>query len=168
MIFGCGLSRTGNKSLGDALRIIGYNPIKYPKSINDLGTVYDAAVDITVVAWLDELNVKFPEARWILTTRDLESWLKSCDRWFSRSLDQYSQHKQAYLRYYRTLVYGTETFDPEVWQAVYRQHLERIMTKFQGRESQLLIINICKGDSWDELCSFLDKLIPDAAFPRIS
>lgn len=168
MIFGCGLSRTGNKSLGNALKIIGYNPIKYPKSIDDLGRVYDAAVDITVVAWLDELDAKFPEARWILTIRDLESWLKSCEHWFGRPLEDYSQHKQAYLRHYRNLVYGTETFDPKVWQAVYYNHLDRIMTKFKGRENQLLVINICQGDSWEKLCSFLDKPIPNAAFPSIS
>ncbi len=168
MIFGCGLSRTGNKSLGNALKTLGYNPVKYPKSIDNLGTVYDAAVDITVIAWLDQLDLKFPDAKWILTIRDMDSWLKSCERWFGRSLDDCSPTKQAYLNHFRRIVYGTETFDPVVWQEVYHRHMERILAKFSERENQLLVINICQGESWDKLCSFLEKPIPEAVFPSIS
>ncbi|HBL58306.1 MAG TPA: hypothetical protein DDZ80_07210 [Cyanobacteria bacterium UBA8803] len=168
MIFGCGLSRTGNKSLGNALKILGYNPIKYPKSIDDLGTVYDAAVDITVIAWLDELEARFPEAKWILTVRDIEAWLKSCEQWFGRSLEDCSPDKQSYLRHYRRIVYGAEVFEPELWREVYYQHLDRINTRFTGREDQLLVINICQGESWDKLCNFLDKPIKNEPFPSIS
>lgn len=131
MIFGCGLSRTGNKSLGDALKILGYNPVKYPKCVDDLGSLYNAAVDITVVAWLDELDVKFPDAKWILTVRDMESWLKSCERWFARSLDSFPEYKQSYLRHYRKVVYGSDTFDRQVWGSAYDRHIDRVVNKFK-------------------------------------
>ena len=39
MIFGCGLSRTGNKSLGNALKVLGYKSVKYPKLIGELGVI---------------------------------------------------------------------------------------------------------------------------------
>lgn len=168
IVFGCGLSRTGNKSLGDALKFLGYNPIKYPKSIDDLGTTYNAAVDITVIAWLEELDAKFPDAKWILTIRDMESWLKSCENWFSRPLEQYSSHKQDYLRHYRQLVYGSDTFDRELWSSVYQQHIERVTNKFKQRSNQFLIMNICEGESWEKLCNFIGETIPNSPFPSIS
>jgi hypothetical protein len=46
--------------------------------------------------------------------------------------------------------------------------MERILAKFSERENQLLVINICQGESWDKLCSFLEKPIPEAVFPSIS
>lgn len=168
IVLGCGLSRTGNKSLGNALKILGYNPIKYPKAIDDLGTTYNAAVDITVIAWFDELDAKFPDAKWILTIREMESWLNSCEKWFSRPLEQYSAYKQDYLRHYRHLVYGADSFDRELWSTVYQQHVERVKHKFQDRPHQLLIMNICEGESWEKLCSFVGKAIPSEAFPSIS
>ena len=168
MIFGCGLSRTGNKSLGNALKVLGYKPVKYPKSIEELGVIYDAAVDITVIAWLDELDRKFPDAKWILTVRDMDSWLQSCERWFGRSLEDFTPYKQSYLRHYRQLVYGTESFDPILWQEVYHQHINRIKTKFEGRADQLLVMDICQGESWEKLCTFLNKPLPDTLFPSIS
>lgn len=168
MIFGCGLSRTGNKSLGDALRVLGYKSVKYPKSIDDLVSEYNAAVDITVVAWLDELDVRFPDAKWILTIRDIESWLKSCERWFGRSLDEYPEYKQDYLRHYRLMVYGSDTFDAKLWQSVYHQHIERVANKFKDRSGQLLVMNICQGESWEKLCTFIGKEVPNAPFPSIS
>ncbi|HBE19862.1 MAG TPA: hypothetical protein DEG17_25400 [Cyanobacteria bacterium UBA11149] len=168
MIFGCGLSRTGNKSLGNALKVLGYNPVKYPKSIEELGVIYDAAVDITVIAWLDELDRKFPDAKWILTIRDMDSWLASCARWFGRSLEDCTPYKQSYLRHYRQIVYGTESFDPLLWQEVYHHHIDRINTKFEGCSDRLLVMDICQGESWEKLCHFLDKPIPDTPFPSIS
>lgn len=168
LVFGCGLSRTGNKSLGDALKTLGYNPIKYPKSIDDLGSTYNAAVDITVIAWLDELDARFPDAKWILTIRDMESWLKSCDRWFGRSLDVYPQYKQDYLRHYRRVVYGSEKFDRNLWCSVYHQHIDRVKNKFSQRQNQLLIMNICEGENWDNLCDFLGMPVPKLSFPSIS
>ncbi|NEN88671.1 MAG: hypothetical protein F6K48_06950 [Okeania sp. SIO3H1] len=167
MVFGCGLSRTGNKSLGRALKILGYNQIKYPESIDELGTVYDAAVDITVIAWLDKLDTKFPDAKWILTVREMEQWLKSCENWFNRSLDNYSPEKQLYMLEIRRQVYGTEQFSREIWQDIYQRNFNRVVTKFSGGEDRLLIFNICQGESWSKLCNFLGKTIPDTPFPSI-
>ena len=166
-VFGCGLSRTGNKSLRDALRILGYNPVKYPKSIDELGHVHNAAVDITVIAWLDELDMRFPEAKWILTLRNLDAWLEGCERWFARDISDFPAAKQAYLRYYRRVVYGAENFEPDIWRQAYYRHLDRMQTTFKGREHQLLVFEICQGESWPELCNFLDQPIPNQPFPSI-
>jgi Sulfotransferase domain len=168
IIFGCGLSRTGNKSLGDALRVLGYKPVKYPKSIEELGSIYDAAVDITVIAWIDELEARFPDAKWIFTQRDIDSWLKSCDRWFGRSLADCSEHKKSYLMHFRRAVYGQETFDPQIWRNVYQQHEQRMLERFKNRPEQFMVMNICGGDSWDKLCNFIGKPAPNASFPSIS
>jgi hypothetical protein len=171
MIFGCGLSRTGNKSLGQALKLLGYRPVKYPKSIDELGDTPDtcnAAVDITVIAWLDELETRFPDAKWILTVRDVDEWLDACDRWFARPIDQFPDYKQAYLRHYRQMVYGADTFDRVIWREAYHRHMDRMKVRFGDRPDQFLVMNICGGDTWDVLCQFLNIPIPDLDFPSIS
>ncbi len=167
MIFGCGLSRTGNKSLGRALSVLGYRTVKYPKVIEELGSLYDAAVDITVIAWMDELDAKFPDAKWVLTLRDVDEWIAGCDRWFARRIDTFPDFKQTYLRHYRQVVYGAEDFDPQVWRDAYHRHIDRVLQHFQDRPEQLLKINICEGEGWDVLCPFLGHDIPDQPFPSI-
>ncbi|MEO0835531.1 MAG: sulfotransferase, partial [Cyanobacteria bacterium J06642_3] len=37
---------------------------------------------------------------------------------------------------------------------------------FRDRESDLLILNLCSGQGWSELCSFLNCAVPNLAFPK--
>lgn len=166
MIFGCGLSRTGNTSLAQALRILGYTPIKYPLSFKGLGNIYNAAVDITVIAWLDQLDFNFPDAKWILTVRDIEDWLKSCEIFFNRSLSDFDPSIKSFFIETRKVVYGRDTFDRCVWLEVYNKHYHRVITKF--KPEKLLILNLDNDNSWEKLCSFIEKPIPNVTFPYLN
>ena len=80
-IFGIGLSRTGTLSLTEALKELGYRTVHYPpipkffKYIDE----NDAFTDITVSCNYKILDKKYLGSKFILTIRDKESWLKSCE-----------------------------------------------------------------------------------------
>ena len=46
-IFGIGLSKTGTSSLSEALEILGYSTVHFPRSLSEIA-YYDAATDSTV------------------------------------------------------------------------------------------------------------------------
>ena len=167
MIFGCGLSRTGNTSLGQALKILDYNPIKYPLNFQELGSIYNAAVDITVIAWLDELDSKFPDAKWILTVRNTNDWLNSCENFFNRSLSNFDTSIQDEFMQIRKIVYGSDSFDRLQWLDIYNNHYKRVVRKFPD-EQKLLILNLKNDNPWGKLCAFLEKPIPLVQFPYLN
>ena len=82
-IFGIGLSKTGTTSLHVALEILGYSSVHYPVTWEEFDR-YDAAHDITVASRFEELDKLYPGSRFILTLRDLNQWLRSCENHFDR------------------------------------------------------------------------------------
>lgn len=81
-VIGIGLPRTGTCSLSKALTILGYSVQHFPLNIKSKWREYltkrDAIVDITMLGFRPkELFEKFPEAIFIYTKRDNESWVKS-------------------------------------------------------------------------------------------
>jgi hypothetical protein len=47
-----------------------------------------------------------------------------------------------------------------------REHCEKDMIDyFKNRQKDFLIIKICDGEGWNELCNFLDVDIPNKPFP---
>ena len=92
MIFGIGLSRTGTSSLNSALNELGikskhflYFPVStsipYPYfSLN----VYSGALDTPIAANFKKLDKMYPNSKFILTIRDIDSWLESCKKFFTQ------------------------------------------------------------------------------------
>lgn len=89
-VFGIGLSRTGTQSITSAMRILGYKTVHYPQILlykaGKLSTDFkplenfDAAFDTPVTRFYKELDRNFPASKFILTVRDIDSWLKSCEK----------------------------------------------------------------------------------------
>jgi len=89
-VFGLGLSRTGTRSLTAALHVLGIDTMHYPMDPASLETLvrgdarfplldhYDGITDITTIPFFAELDRLHPGAKFILTTRDEASWLRSC------------------------------------------------------------------------------------------
>jgi hypothetical protein len=63
-------------------------------------------------------------------------------------------------------MYGCLSFDPDRFLAAYRRHDRAVKDHFAGREEDLLILNVCGGDGWNKLCSFLNKPVPSKSFPK--
>jgi hypothetical protein len=75
------------------------------------------------------------------------------------------QHEY-FIEFIRTAVYGAIALeDDSKLGDVYDAHHRDVMEYFKNRPSDLLVMDITKGQGWDILCPFVNKPIPDAAFP---
>ena len=166
-IFGVGLGRTGTVSLARAMRVLGYTVKHNPSNIGAV-KAYDFCNDIFISARYKFFDYVFPQAKFVLTVRDLESWIESSCRHAAKkggtitddgpdvSLDRAEN---------RFLVYGIIHFDEKVFREVFLKFNEEIIKHFQGREHKLLVMDISSGEGWEKLCPFLGKSVPNCSFP---
>ncbi|HEY3324860.1 MAG TPA: sulfotransferase [Planctomycetota bacterium] len=169
-IFGIGLSRTGTRSLTRALELLGFKAVHYPVDLQEIEE-NDAATDIPVAAQYQELDRLFPGSKFILTLRERETWLRSCQRHLTdpervRALNALPERAREYRLRIRQQVYGTTGFEPKAYTDAYERHLAEVRAYFAERRECLLEIDICAGEGWVRLCPFLERPMPKLAFPR--
>lgn len=174
-VFGIGLSRTGTTSLSQALEVLGFRTKHYPFPRSFAGRLlgirpplleqYDAFTDISVIPFYKRLDKRFPGSRFILTERDLDEWLDSC-RTFPRFRSGFEPNDVVLA--VRRAVYGIESFDVDLFRAAHLAHVADVERHFRDRPGDLLRMDICAGDGWEPLCTFLDRPVPDAPFPRLN
>jgi sulfotransferase family protein len=124
-------------------------------------------VDIPVAPYYQQLDALYPGSRFILTVRNKAAWLRSieshwrlfrqwcrCDRQFGR-----------FSEFVATAVYGTMEFDAQRFSSVYDLHERSVRDYFRHRPRDLLVMDICAGDGWNQLCPFLDRKVFTEAFP---
>jgi len=177
-IFGIGLQKTETTSLSSALEILGYKTIQSPRKIlkyngNELSidyskmNGYDAFLDIPIVYFYKELDKKFPNSKFILTTRDLDKWTKSAEKHFTKTRAIFRENVRGKkVKEYVIKSLGNDVFNYERFVTAYQNHNKQVQDYFQNRKKDFLIMNICEGDSWEKLCSFLNKPIPKENFPQ--
>jgi hypothetical protein len=166
VIFNIGLPKTGTTSICRALNILGYKCVhdfvdvslellkcNNKDSFIDASKKYNSFSGGMSICYkqLDEL---FPDSKFILSTRELESWIKSCSRWFRRISN--SEIRKAIFK-------GHTRFNNEIFVEVYNEHIANVKKYFKGRD--ILIFDIEK-DGWNELCGFLNKELPNRGFPH--
>jgi len=97
-----------------------------------------------------------PEAYFILNTRDMASWLESRKKHVYENLKnkQYCNSKKA----------KWVEIDEKKWKQEYVEHHESVLNFFQGKK--ILIFDVCKGDGYSKLCSFLNLDIVREDFPK--
>ena len=166
-VFGIGISKTGTLSLASALVTLGYRTIHFPMTMRQID-LNDASMDITVACRFEELDRLYPGSRFIFTEREMSSWLKSCEDHYTKRiiLDLLSERTMSLIVRARRAMYGTEYFDPGVFEETYISHSKKVFEYFRERPQDLLVMNICEGDGWSKLCPFLDRPIPDEPFPH--
>jgi hypothetical protein len=173
-VFVVGFSKTGTKSAGFALGILGYRRAtwgpqaygmvanwhegRFTETMRDTLEAHDAFDDWPWSLMFKELDERYPTAKFILTRRDEASWLPSLRSHFKRTGNLVTHF----------LVFGSydPESEPERFLEVYRRHNMEVLEHFKGRPDKLLIMDIDHGDGWNELCSFLGRPIPDAPFPH--
>lgn len=173
-IFGIGLSKTGTSSLASALQMLGFKVKDYPgievyrpgdvSSIDrDLLEAYDALTDTPIPSFYQALDRAFPGSKFILTVREREGWLRSCQKQFTERLaaKQNEAHNQLFLD-----LYGTTVFDAVKFTAGYDRFVAGVMDYFRQRPADLLVMDIAAGEGWEKLCPFLGRDIPEVPFPK--
>lgn len=154
-IFGIGLPRTGTQSLTVAMRRLGYqsghclSPFQWSKMDN-----YDFVCDSPVPSRFIELERIYPKSKYIFTTRDIETWLASCETFFKEKRPP-EIIKEKWLLEYRKEIFGTAKFDPGLFEETYYKHTERIRKHFLENSSRLVTLDITNGEGWEKLVDFL-------------
>lgn len=171
-VFCIGLNKTGTTSLHEALVALGYRSLHWggpetPPSVaravrervpllTYLGD-YEAFSDIqSLVLMFDRLDAEYPGSRFIFTTRDRDSWLRSRAHHVERNIVRHAKGE-----YTGTFL----TVDHEGWMDLFRNHEERVRAHFADRPDDLLVMDIPGGDGYEPLCSFLGLPQPSDPFP---
>jgi hypothetical protein len=182
-IFCIGLSKTGTRSLHDALQLLGLRSVHWGGP--DLATAVqrgpeikalveqalrdgrplledlepaDAYSDIEILSTsFDVLDRQYPNSKFILTVRPLDEWLDSRRAHVEANIARRArgEYEGAFL-----------TVDVDGWTRQAVEHERRVREHFADRPGDLLVLDITAGEGWDRLCPFLGLPEPGVPFPR--
>ncbi len=106
-----------------------------------------------------KLDERYPSAKFILTIRDTESWLRVHELQFSAE----DGLRRIPAKYW---IYGYADKRDEIARR-YERRNDEILAHFAGRPAgKLLVLEICDGEGWKELCPFLGFPVPREPFPH--
>lgn len=108
-----------------------------------------------------QASIRFPDCRFILTTRSTEeTWIES--------LCNHVRRAQGTGYPFRQYIYGYS--DPSLNRAhhldVYRSHNATARQFFASEPDRWLEVCWENGDGWNKLCTFLKRPIPAIPFPH--
>jgi tetratricopeptide (TPR) repeat protein len=180
-IFGIGLTKTGTTTLASALSLLGFNTLDWRNPLTmelmseeDL-YLFDAFTDTPVCMRFEEYFYMFPNAKFIYTTRPVQSWQESISQHWRRhrGLGEFDELKTAMAQPDR-FHYGVALRDIEQslyfnyggFPEAYHAHDLRVRRFFRDKaRDRFLGFDVFAGDGWPELCAFLGAPTPDQAFP---
>ncbi|KAF5537856.1 hypothetical protein FMEXI_9678 [Fusarium mexicanum] len=200
-----GQSRTGTMALFMALKQLGYTPYHMSRSLISPKTnldlwrealdakfegkgkrwgreefdkilgPYDAVADLPAICFVEELVAAYPEAKVIVTQRDVDSWLRSMDstggqvlrwplwaRWDSALAGPFWEFsKKVMPANFQTM---TDFSDKSPARQAFHDHYD--LVKRIVPAERMLEFKIQEG--WGPLCEFLDKEVPEEEFPKLN
>lgn len=176
-VFCLGFWRTGTKSIAEALNILGYSdhrecwpvlpgihmlaieflhfPATWTPYLNEIYKISDKYNAFSDTPWhfaYPHLYKKYPDADFILVTRETDALVNSCvafDKKYA-GIDDMIHAKDYYKRRYL-------------------YHNNAILEYFnnEGKDANFISIDL-KDLNWNTLCNFLKKPKPDIPFPHIN
>lgn len=174
-VFIIGFHKTGTSSMGKALQILGYRVCGSLKEGVDLDKIkssskssllesmydvfenYDAFQDTPWFLIYKELFNAFPDAKFILTIRDEDKWIKSIQKHFGNNSFQYHNY-----------IYGSyDTFtDEKIYRQVYSKHNKECEMFFLEMKKEILILDLEHSlNKWQLICNYLKVNSPNGKFP---
>lgn len=170
-VFGIGLNKTGTTTLAACLQELGFRHtscnLELTKNAGDGNLIpifehadrYESFEDWPWPLVYKELDQQYENAKFILTRRtDASAWFSSLKRHALRTGPTE----------YREIAYGSSMplNKKKEHIAIYQRHNQDVREYFSGREDVLLEVCWEEGDGWDELCTFLNRSIPDRPLPH--
>ena len=150
-----------------------------PTTASDFDKVlwrYDALTDTPCVLFSEELLVAYPDAKMILTERDVDSWVESMQRSYYRVLNSRGMRVMRVLdgeflgKYYEMGMgslrawTGGDFNDIEKLKKGYTQHYARMRAVVPKER----LLQWHPRDGWEPLCKFLGKEVPEGEFPKVN
>lgn len=180
-LFGIGLHKTGTTSLHEAFRILGYESAHWLSApwakaiwrevrLSGRSTTLErsyAVSDLPIPVLYERLDKAYPGSKFILTVRPERKWLKSVENHFNAACNpvRAGWDYDVFSNMIHSQIYGRKDFHAETFLARYRKHNAEVLEYFKNRPGDLLVMNVDHGAGWKELCTFLDKPIPDVPYP---
>lgn len=177
-IFGVGLHKTGTTSLAQAFRILGYDAAHWESphwaryiwdELRETGRsrtleMHYALCDLPIPLLFRQLDRAYPHSKFVLTVREEDDWIRSIGvHWDAMRRDW---DHDVFSNFVHKELYGTTEFDEAVFRARYRLHNAEVMSYFEHRPDDLLVLHIVEGTSMNSLCRFLGLPPIDRAFPH--
>ncbi|KAK5215116.1 hypothetical protein LTR72_011808, partial [Exophiala xenobiotica] len=180
-----GMSKTATSSMKVALEKLGYKDVYHmtsiltqnPRDADLWKRAYDAVyggkvTDVPCIDFTYELVEAYPDAKIILTTRDIDKWEESYSDTVGR---YYQQYHDRYHRWYSIQKYlipkwavGQEWF-PQRAKEEYMDQVARVRNivreRSHDKDGKYLEFDVKQG--WGPLCHFLGKDVPKEDFPRM-
>ena len=196
-VFGTGFGRTGTMSLKIALEKLGMGPCYHMKEIalrpshikiwydiscgdppnwKRLFNGFNSAVDFPVSLFYEELITQFPDAKFILTLRDFDTWYTSTANtifkvptllpdWFKRIMYPIRLFIELQVNLIWIGLFKNNFSDRESARVVYYDHIERVKKTIPA--DRLLLYHVNEG--WRPLCEFLNVDVPEnIPFPKVN
>jgi hypothetical protein len=188
-VIGAGVGRTGTFSLKLAINRLGFGPCHHMEAVManmpvqvplwsdalggraDWRAIYDgfgSAVDWPTASFFRELAGAYPDAKFILTHRDPQTWADSFGETIHKALDMRDgapPDKKAWLEMAYGVIAGCgfpAGLDRDSLAAAFIAHNEAVKATIPA--GRLLVYQVKEG--WEPLCAFLDVPVPDEPFPR--
>ncbi len=117
---------------------------------------YRGYTDFFGQAFYRQIDIAYPNSKYILTVRPIEDWLRSREQHVYRNLANPN---------YRG---GLTKVDIDGWRRHFTSCYRDIKQYFSHRPDDLLIIDVPGGDGWGKLCPFLGCDIPEVPFPSLN
>lgn len=129
---------------------------------------FDAFSDNPVPLFYKELDLCYPNSKFILTTRPLEAWLKSCEWMFTHKRKAWGFDTRADVRQIHERWYGSNFFEKSVFTEVYFKHHAEVDAYFEHRKKDILRLDLSQDkDHWEALTHFLEiEAKPTQPFPH--
>lgn len=188
-LIGVGVGRTGTQSIQAALEILGVPCYGMQAVISSQGHAtawgqalsegapmdwestfdgYGATIGWPMCFFAEELAERYPQAKFLVTYRDPESWFPSLDRsWKALSrmrLFRFVPKVRQVLGVVEPVLSRFGGIPPEHDAAVaaFEAHYQHVRSALPA--DRLVEYEVSQG--WDPLCAALDLAVPDAPFPR--
>jgi hypothetical protein len=184
-VFGIGLSRTGTTSLNKALNLLGLRAFhwRFPPEnrILRIEDAYycDAITDINAAFCFETLSRMFPNAKFVYTSRPLDSWVPSVVKHYDaetpadlklrmqtfatgeKPAPSLLNHSPLYHAIHHALYTGHAS-----WPEAYMAHDRSVRTFFKDSGRLLEFGLFDHNHGWNELCAFLERKIPTLPYPH--
>ena len=174
-VFGLGFHKTGTSTLGECLKILGYNHVSWSveafvyfylgedESLFSFIEKYSSFEDWPWPLVYQKAFERYPNSKFILTTR------LNSEIWF-RSLVNHVKRGNGVFFPFRKYVYGK--IDPlsnkSLYIDRYLSHNEKVRKFFSDKPDRFLEVCWERGDSWGCLCSFLGFEMLNERFPHVN
>ena len=188
-VISLGFGRTATMSLRMALNQLGFDPCYHMEDVlqdmpkrtpqwnqalagnPDWDAIFDgfnSAVDWPVAAFTGELLAYYPEAKFILSSRSVESWYDSISQTILAVLgapEKWPEEQREWLEMVYEVVVNRSlggSLEQDAVMDAFRKHEE--MVKKTIPAEKLLVFEA--KDGWEPLCKYLGVPVPEGPYPR--